>query len=297
MFSRKKNKGEVIMEEEHLQIRFEGESSIGIETLTSSLSATVETLKTIADNVVGQEEFCKFKVNVFKEGSFVVDIIKILYENRGTIIDTSYTILTALEAILSVRQHLNGNKPSSIDKSNGKTEIKNNNGNVYIMDTAIFNFYTNDDKIESNLARMCDAVSKENERKGIEFNFDNNCVKYNEQEVKILSVPMDVEAFDDNTIEEDITTILTVHKPDLIGNSKWDFYMQNQSIKAQILDNEFKLKLRDQKVLYTSNTRMKVQLMIRYKVNDAGLPDSKKKASYSILKVYQVDVNGDLTDI
>lgn len=46
MFLRKsKFKGDFIMKSEKLIMRFEGENDIDLETLTSSLNATVDTLK------------------------------------------------------------------------------------------------------------------------------------------------------------------------------------------------------------------------------------------------------------
>ncbi len=71
-------RGAYIMKSENIIMRFEGENDIDLETLSNSLNSTVDTLKTLADQLVGENDFCKFKVLNIQKGSFVITINQII---------------------------------------------------------------------------------------------------------------------------------------------------------------------------------------------------------------------------
>ena len=79
MYLRKsKFKGDFIMISEKLIMRFGGENDIDLETLSVSLNATVDTLKNLSNNLISENDFCKFKVLNIQKGSFVINIEQIM---------------------------------------------------------------------------------------------------------------------------------------------------------------------------------------------------------------------------
>lgn len=64
----------MIMNTESMKIRIGGDNDIDLETLTNTLSSTIEALKLISDDVLDDKDYCKFVVKNVERGSFVLDI-------------------------------------------------------------------------------------------------------------------------------------------------------------------------------------------------------------------------------
>ena len=62
------------MNTESMKIRIGGDNDIDLETLTNTLSSTIEALKLISDDVLDDKDYCKFVVKNVERGSFVLDI-------------------------------------------------------------------------------------------------------------------------------------------------------------------------------------------------------------------------------
>ena len=93
---------------ESMQIKFEGTNDIDIETFSTALKNTVSSLKIIADEILDDEQFCKFKIKDVKKGSFIIDIGAFIITNYPQAISQIPTVLTTFKTILDIKKHLVG---------------------------------------------------------------------------------------------------------------------------------------------------------------------------------------------
>lgn len=275
-------RGNLFMNVEKLSLRFGGENDIDLETLSISLSATVNVLNKISDNIIGENDFCKFKVENIKKGSFVI-IISQLMELAPTILPQVPTVLSSLKTILELRKMLNGKPPKEVIKRDGEITLINFNGNTFNIDELTFNVYTTNDTIEKNLAKVSKTVAHDNSRTCLSYEFETedflDKVEMNKEELHTLSVPQDVSKFNECIEENIVITNLMVRSPDLLGDNKWCFKYNEKYIYADIKDECFMENVRNGSITFVAGTKIKVELLVRFK----GI----KVLSYEILKVFE----------
>lgn len=281
----KKYKGEdFIMNTEKLVLRFGGENEIDLETLSISLNSTVMVLNDLAREVVSENDYCKFKVENIEKGSFIVEIRQIL-ELAPALLPYVPSVLTTFKTILDIRKMLKGEKPKSISKENGMVSITSRDGVVYNANEMIFNIYTSNDNIEKELAKMSKCVVKDNARSDLSFGFQNEDgyekIEMSKEELIPLSKAQDVGSFNENIQENIMITDIKIRKPDLIGDSKWQFVLNGKSIYADILDQEFlsKVHATNSNIKFHNGLMLKVELLVRY--------TDEKILGYRILKVIE----------
>ncbi|WP_041137860.1 hypothetical protein [Beduini massiliensis] len=279
---------------ESLQIKFEGTNDIDIETFSTALKNTVSLLKTIASEVLQEEQFCKFKIKDVKKGSFTIDILAVILSNYPAIISAMPTVLTTFKTILEIKKHLNGSDPKSvraIDENN--VEITNNYGTVNNFNRAVINIYANNDQIEKALVNTFNKISTDNDRKGISFAVNDNNENYSKVEFTVEDVleakkPIDAAKLV-NDIEEVVAeTIVTVTKPDLYGSSKWQVFFGTIKINATVTDTDFLNRVHNNEIPFLGSTKLKVKLKSKYKINEFGLPIEGTQSDYTIIEVLDV---------
>lgn len=292
------------METEQLIIKFEGENDIYLDTLASSLNATIDSLKIIADQALSENDFCKFKVVNIQKGSFevVIQTIQEIAPQLLVVIPAANSVLNIFNTIWEIRKHLKGEVPKSIEHIENQVKIENNDGTIQIFNHAVFNIYAKNPSIEKELANLSKAVSDDTLRNGLNLTYIDNAgekadVSIPKDELRLLSNPIDVESFSNDTTENIMVTDVTVHKPDLIGDSKWNLFLNNSRITAEIEDKYFLNRVRAGDILFSGNTKMNVTLVSRFKSTTEGLPEPNTKATYRITKVHRVEQNGHVIEI
>lgn len=284
----KVNRGIFIMKKEKMQMRFGGDNDIDLETLAVSLNSTVSSLKCIADKVVTENEFCRFKVENIEKGSFVITIEQI-YEEAATMLAPLLpqlpTVFSTFKSILEIRKMLKGEAPKSVEKNGDKVSITTNNGTVFNADRIVFNIYTSNDNIEKNLAKTSKSVMEDNFRTGLTYQFENEeeetSIVFSKDELIPLSKPQDVESFNNIIEENEMTTYLKVRKPDLIGDSKWKMVLNGKNIDVEILDKDFLDGVHNGEINFKKGIELEAKMIIRY--------TEKKILSYKIIKVLKVE--------
>lgn len=283
-----KFKGDFIMKSEKLVIHFKGKDDIDLETLSISLNETVDTLKILADELISENDFCKFKVLNIQRGSFVITINQIM-ELAPVIIPAIPTVIESYKEILKIRKFLNGEPPKEIIKNENTTTIKNKHGDIYHADTMTVNIYNNE--IEKSMANMAKVVLNDKERTGITYDFTNDkgdkeSIELNRENLSYLSMPQDIENFDNGIEEDETITWVKVNKPDLNGKSQWGVSLFGKSIKCIISDQEFLNKVHNDEIPFISNTKLYVKMIVRYKSN--AVDNKSEIISRNVIKVFEV---------
>lgn len=282
---------------ETMTIKFEGTDDIDLETLSNVLKGTVNSLKIIADNKLDDKQYCKFKLKDVRKGSIILDITSIIVSNYAPLLTSLPTIISAFNDCLSIKKHLMGKEPKNIKRVDDKhIEIENNSGNIQICNIASVNLYGSNDALERELTKCFKAVNKDSDRTGMTFvtsenNKPENIISFSNSELKSCSELVDVSKLTSNVEEMESTETLRVIKPDFFGNSKWTFFLNNQRIEADIKDEVFLDKVHHNQVLFDGDTRLKVQLKVKYKIDSNGIPIEYEKPIYTVLIVLDVIQN------
>ncbi len=278
---------------ETMQIKFEGTNDIDIETLAVALKNTVSSLKIIADEILDEKQYCKFKIKDVKKGSFILDIAAFTVSNYSTIFQNIPTVLSTFKTILDIKKHLGGNEPKSvkqIDEHN--VEVINNNGNIINANKAVVNIYATNAQIEKSLSSTFNKVFLDNDRNGMTFSIGDDSeistTVFESEDINKAKNSIDVSSLV-NDIEENVTeAVLTVVKPDLYGNSKWQVFFNTMRIYVDIKDESFLNRVHNYEISFKASTRLKVKLRTRYKINGLGLPIEGSETDYAVIEVLEI---------
>lgn len=278
---------------ENMQIKFEGTNDIDIETFSSALKNTVSSLKLIADEVLDEEQFCKFKIRDVKKGSFIIDIGAFVITNYPQVISQVPTILTTFKTILDIKKHLKGKEPKEVKQvDENYVEIVNNDGQIFNAYKPIINIYGSNDQLEKNISNIFSKISTDKDRTGIAFQVKNDdgvySTDFDSLEVKAAKDQIDVSTLVNDIESNTIITIVTVIKPDFYGNSKWQVFFNTNRINVEIKDKQFLDRVHKDEIPFKGSTKLRVELRSKYKINDSGMPIEGSQTDYAIMKVIDV---------
>lgn len=281
---------------ENMQIKFEGTNDIDIETFSSVLKNTVSSLRLIADELLDEEQFCKFKIRDVKKGSFIIDIGAFVITNYPQIVSQMPTILSTFKTILDIKKHLAGKEPKEVKQiDENYSEVINNDGQVINVYKPIINIYGSNESLEKNISNIFRGISKDKDRNGIAFQVENengiSSTNFNSLEVNTAKEQIDVSKLVDVIETNTIETTVTVIKLDFYGNSKWQVFFNANRINVDIKDKDFLDRIHQDKISFNGSTKLKVKLRIRYKINDAGLPIEGSQMDYAIMEVLDIIEN------
>lgn len=269
-----------VIKKETLTLRFKGENDIDIETLSKSLDCVVAVLGKIADSSLSENDFCKFKVKNIEKGSFMITIEQIV-EMATVLFPLMPPILESFNSIVELKKNLGGQMPAKIIHEGNNTIVKSCVGNVTYIDNRTYNLYTRDSSIEKCLSELSRTISEDGERTGFSIAVtDDKTVKTVEMDkedlIKTMN-PIDVESLNGDITEQEATGVLTVRKPDLLGNSKWQFKFLGKTINADIEDEDFLKKVKEKEIGFPLVSKLNAKMRVRLKNGDP--------ISYTVIEV------------
>lgn len=255
---------------ELLSLKFEGDTSIEADFLISSLSNMLLAYKL---SISEMYEGLDFNVNVkaFQPGSFEVVL--------DTVIDCAPAVLgyapTVLECaknfieIIKIKRDMAGQKPAKVENIDGKTVVTTQNGTINYYNSPVYNIYTRDSQIDSALSRAFSSAESL-QRPAVAVSGADCIVRVPEQEYKAMSTNI-IDNKDEQkflTTESDISALLLLKSPDLLGDSKWKFKYKGKQISASITDEEFKNRVKDGKIVVYAGVKVPVILHIEAIMNE-----------------------------
>jgi len=276
---------------EYLKIKFDGNThDINLLTFSRTLENVNSMLVEInkeQNKVNSLDKNIEVRIKALSEGSFEVSI-EIITDILASLVDpdnVTYAagVVTILSTIFGIRKFLGGKNPTSIkniDKNN--VEIKNNRGEVNIVENYTFNIYQTNATVNEALNDTYYTLSKDPEVSA--FNFLDKAEKPIFQ-----SDRSDFESFsevserteDDKKITTEIT-YLNINKICWEKDYKWQFYYRGNKISASIKDETFFEKINEGKK-FSKGDSLEVELkIIKEFSQDINTYINK---SYEVLKV------------
>jgi hypothetical protein len=263
-----------MMSEQHFQesidtfkVKFEGGNSIDAELFTRTINNTIELVKA-SSQAVNPNAFLRLEIKATKEGSFetIIDAVVKYSEDFFTKdnIRLATEIVTGYLAFLQIKSHLKGRKPKSIERHVENTTVENQEGELLTTTTNIVNCYFNDSKIDNSIVQIFTDL-KTSGREGIiveHNNYKQSFIKADYDNMSTLIVEKNKSILSKEHTEIIKECELTIKKPDLIGNSKWEIIFAGRSIAVKIDDKIFISQIKEGKIKISGGYRLITDLNI-----------------------------------
>lgn len=284
---------------ETIELVFHGDKGVEIQTLLSSLDSVKKTIGKIARNNYGNETV-EIYVKSIKPGSLWVVI--------ETFVAATQSLLPALPfigefftTIWELRKFLKGEKPASKTIHDNSVEIQNAEGNTYVFNDSIINFYAKDQSLEDGMAKMARALSKESQNSGLTIQASSGSMSLStslsQDDLKNASTPIPVNSISGGKRSYRSTEIVGVETVIFHGENSWSVSRPGQGkIRATILDKNFRDRVESEKVQFSAGTKMKVVLVTTVQVDEQN-QDIPKTAKFEIEQVIEVISSSELVNM
>jgi hypothetical protein len=149
---------------------------------------------------------------------------------------------------LSIKKHLKGRKAKKIESNQTETAIQNQENDIKKFPKKIGNIYFQNNKIDNLIINQFTNLS-EDKRSNYIIKTSGAEIIINENSFENMKQVL----VDENPIvktikQKPISVDLLVKKPDLLGDSKWQF-IYNKNIEAKIEDELFLEKVRNRQIV------------------------------------------------
>lgn len=266
--------------------KFDGDNEIDAKSLSRSLELVSNTFSYIT-NTYDDSSYMKMRVAAIRPGSFVIDF-NVLVEAALTLLSSPGASI-ALESIKTfmelwkLKSAMNGAPIKHIETNERKSLIQLNDGSTMSINTLTLNIFENLPKVDENISEIAQIALKENKSGIIVQSGEEKYIADESDLKKITKVFHGTEP--DRAISQTININLPLKKPDLTGNSCWDFHYGGRTIHAKMEDATFLKNVHTHAIrdLY-SGVQLPVKLQIITPIDTYGIPieDSDK---YIVLEV------------
>lgn len=270
---------------ENFKVSFGGKNSIDAELFTKTINNTIELVKASA-NAIEPSCFLRLEIKTNQDGSFetIIDAV-VKYANDDLL--TKDNVRLAIEVIggflafLQIKQHLNGRKAKKIESNDKETAIQNQDNQIIKVQKEIGSAYFQNNKIDNIIVNQFTILT---DRSDYSIVTKNGKVTINQKSYENMSQSVVDENPTAKTIrQKPIEVELLLKKPDLLGDSKWQF-VYNKTIDAKIEDEDFLEKVRRGKISVRAGVKIPCLLEVEYDLSDR-LDIIQKSEKYNIKKI------------
>lgn len=270
-----------------MSFKFDGQKRIDARLLAASLEGLAQAYEAFLDaEYEGHDAGIEINVRAFAPGSF-----EVLVESIVPVLPTIMPYIpTALECgknfleLVKIKRELKGRKAAKIESSDTQTKITNHEGEVHYHDCNVYNTYINNPSIDAGLSRLFCSLN-DSKRPAVSFMSGDQSVQVDQESYREMSIQV-VDEFDSQsyqTISNTVQEQLLLKSPDLLGDSRWDFYYCGRTIHASIEDKKFIEDVKNGRIkqLY-AGVRIPVEMRIDASFNERV---EVERTVYTILRV------------
>lgn len=255
--------------EQVLRMKFDGQlHQVDSNTFVTSLIGLSEIIKQV-NSEMNPGAIVDIKINALEKGSFIAVISTAISATANllpTIVSNASNTITVVQGIYNLRKFLKGDKPKETRVlENGKIEIKDNNGNLTIVNSTTYNIYTSNPTIHKAITGQFSALQEDPSVQSFELSTEDNDKEsfiVDKMDFRDLSIVKNNILDQDKKIEQ-IIAELTMNKLIFETNQtrKWEFYYNGNKISANIIDNDF-FKRIDSGEAFAKGDRLRVELNV-----------------------------------
>jgi len=226
-----------------------------------------------------------------KPGSFILDLIISTSSKLDLIstlfkkdnVDYAASLVTILGGIIGVAQFLKGEKPTKIETfKNGSIKIKNNKGNVTIINKNVYNIFEKP-SVQGPIKSTFETLESDLSITGFDLLDKNeNQISHVPREDFIYMTGLQERELQSDEIITDEHAMLNIVSMDWELKKKWEFYYLGNKINAKIKDQYFADDIKNGKPFRMGDS-LEVEMEIRKQFD--GVINTYVNKSYTITKI------------
>jgi len=270
------------------KVNFGGKKhSIDAALFTKTIENTISLVKASA-NAIDPSCFLRLEIKANKEGSFetildlVTNYVPSLFTKKNT--ELACEVIAGFWVFLQIKKHLGGKRAKEIKKDD-ETKIVNQDNAIITVDNKIADSFFKNSSIDNCIINIFSDL-KEEDKESFTIEHNGKIIQFNKKDYDSMKERVVDEVCNTSKLEqqEPIKVNLLLKKPDLLGDSAWQF-VYDKNISAKIEDEEFLNKVHkgEIKTLY-AGVKIPCLLHIEYELDNKfnHIPNSNK---YIVKKV------------
>lgn len=217
----------------------------------------------VAEAVHTPEVEVRTTVRGIHSGCFEVEFGIYLTEAAGILFATDHvTLPTHIKHVLGLLKHLNGRKPADTHHEGTSVKVTNNNGTIIVVEGPVYSSAMNPEAGHLAQGFVREPLSTIAESVEIKSDDDTEPLRIESGDASAFGPLREIdEPEDQEVIQNEVTTVLEVTKPDLRGDSKWRFHDGRSQIKASMRDIGFLERVRSHEEVFGSGDKLKVRMI------------------------------------
>ena len=279
----------------NILFQFEKSNEIPVDTFINTINSFNNSLHMVSEEIDSKARF-DLKIKAIKKGSFLayfgLDVSSLASLLLSPVALSSY-IVSIWSGILTIKRHLRGEKPKSVVQIGDNYNIVNIYNQAIVSSKEEAEIYFKNSGVDNALTDMASILNRDVNITSVKIITGKKELELDKEELKLMSKKI-VEEKSEKKITYNIDVPLQLKKPDLLGESKWQF-VYTKVIEAEIKDESFKELVHRRKIknLY-AGVRIPVKLQIEQDMDENGMfiPDTER---YTVLKVTGAIIEPDET--
>lgn len=241
---------------------------------------------------LGTNRKIDIKINALQEGSFLVHIMlqSNLINQLGDIftaenIKIAGSIVTVVGGIYKAAVFLRGKKPVVVESNDKTTTIKNESGNVTVIDNRVINIYNSNQVVRESISKEFETLNNDANISSFDIldKDDKPIVEITREDFFPISNLEDFEVqIEPHERVVKKTGILSITSLSFEGNNKWVFYFDGNRFNARINDDEF-VKLVDSGEKFAKGDALEAEFEIKQEYYEPANAFVNK--SYRVTKI------------
>ena len=265
-----------------VRVDFEKEGNPGeILSKSADVVGAAVNLTTEAGIVLGLTGNCKTILDSMENGSVIVNLktnISDRYSNQMNAIE--YFIKNYIGSIFTIFQSSELITMKSIEDA--QRTISDAADRTQLNDLMAYRIPTKS-RIANDVLMLQDSMERFSSSESCTLQIANEIIRYPNRQIATKDIIQDLLV--DSVISTENRRILVIKRPDLLGNSMWEFKLDKRIIKVSIMDLEWIIKFHDEKRKVSYGMGLDVMLLTRSQLDATGeIIDVK----YFIKKVYDI---------
>lgn len=221
------------------KVSFGGRNDIDAEIFTSAMNDTLDLVKKSA-MIIDPHCFVKLNIKTNQQGSFAT-LLEVITNYAPDLVTYGLPIAQEILSLVcdwfTIKQHLKGQAPLDVTINHDMAHIKNQDHETLTISKKATETMFKDCNIDKSIINITQNIYHGN-RENLIIETDDREIHIPKQDFEQMQRKIIPDKHTRIIQQEPINVKLLLKKPDLLGNSKWEF-LYNKAIEAKIEDKDF----------------------------------------------------------